>query len=244
MLRQGHAELTIILAIKDVDRAQYYACLNSVAALKSSVKINIIVVASGTVPPISSFIKDRFFNFIIINQKPEGVYSAFNRGLQEPLADYVLFIGADDLILPGLDAVLSKINNLGSPKLIAACALMQNIGISKPSRIRSNLIFRNWCQQGLLYHSSVFDSNKFDTKYKMQADHKFNMELVANPKTLISYQPDIISYFAFGGISSTVHDWPFREDMPAIVRKNYGFIFWLLALFKRKVASIIKKYPV
>lgn len=243
MSRHDLALLTIILAVKDVDRAQYYACLNSIAALKYSNKICITVVACGKIPEISNFIKNRFLAFNIVIQKPEGVYSAYNRGLQEPLADYVLFIGADDLILPGLDNILSKMPVLGSPKLIAACALMQNVGISKPSKIRSNLIFRNWCQQGLLYNASVFKTNLFDTKYKMQADHKFNMELIASSETSISYHDDIIAHFAHGGISSTIHDWEFRSDMPCIVKSCYGTFWYYIALFKRFVATKLKGYP-
>jgi len=76
----------------------------------------------------------------------------------------------------------------------------------------------------------------------MQADHKFNMELVSSPQTQILYMSDVIAHFSSNGISQTSFDWVFREDFPDIVRSCYGSIFWLIALLKRKLANYIKGY--
>lgn len=235
--------LTTILAVKDPREIQYQACLCSIASLKNANKICLTVVSSGVLPEIQKSIYDCFYRTNIINQPPDGVYSAYNRGLREPLADYVLVLGVDDIVLPGLDDLIDKIATLNSPDLIAACSFMQHIGISRPSRFKSGLIFRNWCQQGLLYNSRVFISKNFDVRYKMQADHKFNMELITNDKIIVSYQPDIITYFSYGGISSTINDWEFRSDMPRIVKSCYGNFWYYIALFKRLVATKLKGYP-
>ena len=147
------------------------------------------------------------------------------------------------LLLPGLDPVLDSIDDSFKesvddsidgerrPHLVAACALAQGSGIARPTRFRWGLIFRVWCQQGLLYRSDVFAAKRFDCHYPVQADHKFNMELVSNPRTVVAYRDDVICHFSSGGLSSTYRD-SFRNDMPGIVRVCYGPFFWLLALIQ------------
>jgi glycosyltransferase involved in cell wall biosynthesis len=243
MKQSANAILTIILAVKDANEEQFNACLGSIVSRRNSHRFDLVIVSSGFLPAIDDSIRERLHNIVVIKQEPQGVYNAYNRGLDETLADYVLFLGVDDLILPGLDNVIESISFEDKPSLVAACSLMQGIGISKPSKMRWARIFRNWCQQGLLYRSDIFSGKKFDTKYKMQADHKFNMELVSNPNTMISYRNDIITRFSTEGLSQRVHDWKFRADMPSIARSCYGDMFWIIALIKRKLADIIKGWP-
>ena len=180
----------------------------------------------------------------IIDTPPNGVYSAYNRGLDEKLGEYVLFLGVDDLVLPGLDRVMEYVLSIDDkPDFIPCFSIMQDVGLSGPSKIRGALIFRNWCHQGLLYGSKLFCNKRYDVKYKVQADHKFNLELMADKNHKVIYRDDVITHFASGGLTSTYPDLLFRADMPTIVRNSYGVFFWLIALAKRKLADLIKGAP-
>ncbi|MGA2889971.1 MAG: hypothetical protein ABSE51_18135 [Terracidiphilus sp.] len=240
MIRHDSPFLTIVLAVKDPDAALFYACLASIGALHNSFRFDLVVVVSGQLPDIPETFRTRMHNVNIVTQEPRGVYQAYNKGLDYVCTPYVMMFGNDDLLLPGMDEVIDSIHDDEMPHIVASCVLMQDIGIVRPSRFRWGLIFRNWCQQGLLYRSDIFDSRRFDCKYRMQADHKLNIEMVSDPATKILYRDDVVCHFSSGGLSQTAHDWVFREDMPNLVRTYYGPFFWIVALAKRKLADIFK----
>lgn len=234
------ALLTVVLAVKDPAPAQFDACIASIAALRSSARLDLIIVVSGRLPPISDACRARLHRIHIVEQAPRGVYPAYNRGLDDVCSPYVMVMGCDDMLLPGLDHALEWIAGSRRPHIVAARVLMQDIGLTGPSRFRWGLIFRNWCQQGLLYRSDVFANRRFDCKYRIQADHKLNMELVSDPSTVVQRCEDVICHFSSSGFSQTSHDWVFRQDMPGLVRGYYGVFFWMVALAKRGLANLVK----
>ena len=235
--------LTVILAIKNPNANQLLACLSSIAALKNNKLINLTIVSSGDIPAVVDFMKS-FLDISIIESPPDGVYAAYNSGLEGNLSKYVMFMGADDLLLPGLDNTLNTLKSIKyNPDIIAAYSLMQDVGLSGPSKLYGSIIFRNWCQQGLIYKSELFEDKRFDMKYIVQADHKFNIELLSNAKTKLMYSNDVISHFSSGGLTSQRNDLLFREDLPKIVYGSYGFTFYLMCLLKRSLADIIKGKP-
>jgi hypothetical protein len=234
--------LTVILAAKDPDAAQFDGCVASIAALRNSPRLDLVIVVSGHLPALSDSVQARLHSIQVVEQEPHGVYHAYNKGLEHVRAPYVMLMGCDDMLLPGLDRVIDSIDGERRPHMVAACALAQDFGIARPTRFRWGLIFRVWCQQGLLYRSDVFATRRFDCRYPVQADHKFNMELVSDPRTLVEYRNDVICHFSSEGLSSTYRD-SFREDMPSIVRTCYGPFFWLVALTKRKLADLLKGPP-
>ncbi len=243
MSQPESAVLTVILAAKDPPPAQFDACIASIAALRNAPLIDLLVVSGGEAPVICERFAARLHSARMIQQEPRGVYAAYNRGLDEAHTPYVMVMGCDDLLLPGFDNVLSTIPVERRPDMIAAQTLMQDRGISRPSRRRWGLIFRNWCQQGILYNASVFASRRFDCKYRMQADHQLNMELVSNPASVIEYRDDVVCHFSSSGISQTVNDWKFREDAPRLIRTYYGPVWGGIALAKRWMADVVKQRP-
>ena len=54
------------------------------------------------------------------------MYAAYNRGLDEAHTPYVMVMGCNNLLLPGLDNVLSTIPVERRPDMIAAQTLMQD----------------------------------------------------------------------------------------------------------------------
>ncbi|MGB8013696.1 MAG: glycosyltransferase [Terriglobales bacterium] len=250
--------LTVVLAVKDPEARQCEACIAAIAALRHSPRFDLVIVASGRVPAISDSCRSRLHRVSVLEWPPRGIYDAYNRGIDDARTPYVMVMGVDDLLLPGLDTVIDAMIDAkndtktdaktgamaagGRPHMVAACALMQGIGIMRPSRFRWGLIFKNWCQQGLLYRTDTFVARRFDCRYPVQADHKFNMELVSDPRTVICHRDEVICHFAAGGLSQTIHDWAFREDMPEMVRACYGWPFWIVALAKKWVASGVKNW--
>src|SRR5258708_23918667 len=136
--------LTVILAVKNPAPAEFDVCLASIAALRNSSRFVLLIVVSGHLPAISDAFKARLHNIYIVDQDARGVYHAYNRGLDDVRTPYVMVMGCDDMLLPWLDPVIDSIAGQAMPHIVAASALMQGIGIVRPSRFRWGLIFRNW----------------------------------------------------------------------------------------------------
>lgn len=232
--------LTVILAVKDPDAAPFDACIAAIAALRNSHRFDLVIVVSGRLPAISDSVQARLHRIHVVEQEALGVYHAYNRGLDDLRTPYVMVLGCDDLLLPGLDDLIDSIAGQRTPHIVAACALAQGFGIAKPGRFRWGLVFQIWCQQGLLYRSDLFAVRRFDCRYPIHADHRLHLELVSDPATVVEHRDEVICHFSSGGLSSTHYDARFRQDMPGIVRKYYGFFFGIVALAKRALADQIK----
>ena len=101
--------LTVILAAKDPRAAQFEGCIATIAALRNAARIDLVIVASGGLPTIAESGVARLQRLHLVEEAaPRGVYHAYNRGLDEVETPYVMVMGVDDLLLPGLDNVIDS----------------------------------------------------------------------------------------------------------------------------------------
>lgn len=233
--------LSVILAVKNPDKKAMELCISSFCALKYSKNIELIVVSSDKSMDLKTDVSS-LNSFKVYKSPPEGVYSAYNFGINKATGDFLLFYGYDDIALPDMDKAMSKIiESKSSYDVIACSSIMQGIGISKPSRYKPMILFKNLCHQGIFYKKSIFEKYKYDTKYPIQADHKLNIQLFADRTINIYFSELIVSYFSAGGVSSSIPDMVFRGDLIKISKNTFGNIFSIIIFFKQKVADIVNK---
>jgi glycosyltransferase involved in cell wall biosynthesis len=213
--------LTVILAAKDPDPQQMARCLASFAALACAPRLQVLLVQSGQTTSPSTALPSAFASFTTVDTPPRGVYAAYNAGIEHARGRYTLFFGVDDIALPAMDAAFAALEREHFDLYAAAC-YMQGKGVRTPSADRRSLIRANWCQQGLFYATEHLAKRRFDTRYPIQADHKLNIDLVADPSTRLGIQDEPVAYFSLGGVSSQRHDLNFVRDFPAIVGAAYG----------------------
>lgn len=235
--------LTVVIAAKDAPEHFLQCCLSSFARLSHAGAIEIVIVNSGAFPESGRRFADRFGAFRFVEMPPRGVYAAYNRGVDEATGRYILFFGVDDIALPGMDTVIDVLGTGSDYDLFAAASYMQSTGISVPARIRPAILFRNWCHQGLFYRNGYLKTHPFDVTYPMQADHKANIEMLADQKLHIGRSTELVSYFATGGSSQTAPDLRFRGDLPRIAGQNFGPAWRLAVSFKQRIATLLKGRP-
>ncbi len=237
-------ELSVVIAAKDPPAEQFLLCLTSLAALANARMLQIVLVASGTLPAMPATLMDHFRGFKFVEVPPDGVYAAYNTGCDHADGVYTLFFGADDIALPGMDTLIDTVllKDAGYQMVAAAC-YMQSTGISKPSRHRTGLIFANWCHQGIFYQTAYIKCHRYEDKYRIQADHKMNIDLVANRDNRVFISDLLVAYFSAGGISSTTPDLVFRADYPAIVAQAYGRPWGWLIRLKQIAIDLVKGSP-
>lgn len=224
------ALLTVVVAAKDPDERQLNRCIAAFAALASASRIRILLVQSGNAAPLDRALTAAFHSFDILETPPRGVYAAYNTGIDHAQSRYTIFFGVDDIALPAMDAACAALEREPFDVYAASC-YMQGKGLRSPSLDRRSLIRANWCQQGIFYSTARLAQHRFDTRYPIQADHKLNIDLVADPSTRLGIQPEPVAYFSLGGVSSQRHDLSFVRDFPAIVGAAYGRptgLYWAL----------------
>lgn len=236
--------ITVVIAAKEAPAALLEICLASFSALTNAHRLQLVIVQSGSLPVLPKYAITRFSDLKVIEVPPEGVYSAYNAGIQVADGTYVLFFGIDDIVLPGMDTVIDQLTVAKGPfHLFAAACYMQAVGVAEPSRRRTSLVFRNWCHQGIFYLRSYLLSHPYQTEYRAQADHKMNIDIVSNRALRFGISKEVVAYFSAGGVSSLRPDLVFRKDFPALVAHAYGRHYGLLVKVKQLVIDALLGDP-
>ena len=153
------------------------------------------------------------------SEPDEGIYDAMNKGLACAKGDFLIFIGADDLIF--------------SPNTLNACSQMMSdktknyygdvylnehrfIYDYKFSKIK--LCCRNICHQAIFYSKKTYKKRKFETQYKIYADWAYNLE---SWNEGFEYIPQTVCIFNELG-SSQKGDETFLKDKKMLIQNNFG----------------------
>ncbi|MBW8758920.1 MAG: glycosyltransferase [Burkholderiales bacterium] len=236
--------LSVVIAAKDPPAEQFLLCLTSFAALANAGKLQIVLVSSGTLPELPAALTSRFGLVKVVDVPAQGVYAAYNAGCEHVDGDYTLFFGADDIALPAMDTLIdSVLFKDDGYRLVAASCYMQATGVARPSRRRTGLIFANWCHQGLFYQTAWLKAHRYETRYRAQADHRMNIDIVSRRDSRVFISDLVVAYFSAGGVSSTVPDLAFRADFPRIVGDAYGRPWGWLVRAKQITIDLIKGPP-
>jgi glycosyltransferase involved in cell wall biosynthesis len=156
-----------------------------------------------------------------------GLYDAMNQAVRDTHGDWLLFLGADDLLLPGFSSAAAQCR--APDTLYYGDVLMpkRNLRYDGPFT-PAKLARRNICQQALFYPRAVFAYYLFDTRYRILADWALNMHCQHDGRFRFQYVPEVIAeYNDAGGLSSLHADEAFLRDYLALVRANFSpAVYW------------------
>ena len=154
-------------------------------------------------------------NLIGITQK-STIYEAFNIGTEHATSSHVIFIGSDDLCLPGL-ANLQEV--LQGCDVDVICAQPSGPYNGEGFKL-DHLLQHNYCQQGLIYSREIVRKIGFETRYRIASDYLLNVRIALNPDLLVKNYPVDIVHFSDGGISSTTWDTLFHVEWDKHARSH------------------------
>jgi glycosyltransferase involved in cell wall biosynthesis len=175
-----------------------------------------------------------------ISETDNGIYDAMNKGIDAAKGDWIYFLGAGDVMLNVTAKVtqyLKDHNTVYYGDVYRLDYLSLYDGHFSPFR----LAIRNICHQAIFYPAAAVRKYKFNTKYRVQADHNLNMQLYGDKQFRLKYIPVIVCNYEGAGISEANWDKPFFTDKMNIIRKNFSFIVYLYAQVRRLIAKKIKK---
>lgn len=184
------------------------------------------------------------------SEPDKGIYDAMNKGIGLANGEWMIFIGADDLLFSPfvLKAFVKNVGNFDSNYYgDAFFSYHRYIHDYKFSKLR--LCMENICHQAIFYCKKDYKKNFFNLKYKIYADWAYNITLWN--KNNFAYIPIMVSIFNESG-SSKSGDKIFKNDKKNLIKENFGNLIWILSVIYKPFFRIFhfvkhifdsKKYP-
>lgn len=208
--------VSIIIPTKNAEK-HIQTCIDSV--LNQTYKhFEVIVIDASTDSTKNTIDAFNSNNISLHTSKSLGVYAAMNEGIDLAKGDWLLFLGADDLLYDKdvlkdifedttypTDLILGKVENI-------------NITDKRIKRIYKNtfdcgLFWRNNIHhQGAFYRKSIFLKHRYNEHLKILADYALNLDLLRNKTTSI-FVDRFISKSNTDGISKQFTKALYQEEL-------------------------------
>lgn len=192
----------------------------------------VIILDSLSTDDTLDHIKKYDGDLTLITEKDDGVYYAFNKGIDLAKGKYIYFIGAGDCLKPGiLDKVKDYLPTAETPSFVYGRCYFIKQKTENGKEFYSKLFVRdNLCQQGIFYHREVFETvGKFDLQYKVLSDWMFNLKCFINNGIAKQYLDFVIADYEEGGLSAEITCDPvFLKEFPLFVKKQFGTFHYFM----------------
>jgi glycosyltransferase involved in cell wall biosynthesis len=248
--------LTLVLACLDM-APLLRRCLDSIAA-QDHPDIELIVAdggsRDGTVAMLARWEAAPVTSFIWFSEKDRGIADAWNKAIARASGDWVLFLGADDL-LANPDVLSRAADRLAALPERVGIAYGQ-VALADRNGRQVDVLERPWtpsdfrrCRanlphQAVFHRRSLFQAfGPFDASLRIAADYDFLLRALAHDAPV--YLPELtVTRMQLGGLSST------RRNAPEVVgelirlyRRHRGGVPWVLLwwLAKAWVKSILHR---
>lgn len=179
----------------------------------------------------------------LISERDDGVYDAFNKGIESATGEYLYFIGAGDRLREGVLEKVSENLAADAPVLIYGDAFVVKEQIDYGGRFdESRLVTQNLCHQSVFYHRDIFKlTGKYDLRYRIFSDWALNLKCFGDRRIEKRHVQCVIVDFEGGGLSSTDGDAEFRKDFPRLIRKNLSVRAYLAYKYPAVLSAVYRK---
>ncbi len=160
------------------------------------------------------------------SEPDNGIYDAMNKSIPGAKGKWILFMGADDLLLHGFQQMLPSLQD---EKTIYYGGVIYQDGktvLCKPYDAYY-LTKLNICQQCIFYPKNVFDKYTFDETYPVCADYNLNLKCWHDPEFKFQFVDCLIADYCFGGFSTQLRDKNFYRDREEWYKKYLGTYAYL-----------------
>ena len=213
--------LSIVIPVLEPD-AELGRCMNCIqGAFLGSVMPEVIVV---TPQRFVARTQSLFPWARVYAETRRGIYSAMNEGAKASCADYLYFLGKDDIVLPTLRSAVTLLQR-ERPFVLCCDVYWGSRGVysGAPSRLR--LLARNLCHQGIIYSREAFDRHgPYLRRMRVQADHLLNIRIMWDKKvdSRVLYLNKPVAWYSGEGFSLMHRDPIFWRLYPNVLRRFVG----------------------
>ncbi|WP_353719086.1 glycosyltransferase [Dyadobacter sp. 676] len=221
--------ISVILVTYNAERF-LQRCLDSIYSQQYP-HIEIIVMDGGSTDATPVILQENSHRLAFWkSEKDGGIYEAMNKALDHARGQWIYFIGADDMLTPQFSMMAVE---LQEPTAIyygsVLKAGMKYLGKMSPYKQAKTGINH----QAVIYPAGLFSLRRYDTRYRISADHVFNMGWHSDHRYHFTFKDFDIAVFNDTGISSLQKDPVFEKDKAGLILKHFGPAIYLRFLFKR-----------
>lgn len=172
--------------------------------------------------------------------KPDkGIYDAMNNAVKMARGKWLLFMGADDLLLEGFAPMIPELKDKDT--IYYGKVFFHDAVVTGPIKNDYMLTKTNICHQAIFYPRSVFGKYDYDTRYIKCADYALNLNLWGDTDFKFEYRDHLIANFPEGGFSSYTADEAFENDREHLFKKNLNRGAYLHYIKKHKGIGVMLK---
>lgn len=225
MHREFHPFFTLITSTLNA-KSTISRCVESVKSQSFKSYEHIVVDGASTDGTVEYLKSQSEYFYLIISEPDRGVYDAWNKALEYRRGQWVLFLGADDVLAD--NEVLKDVHNFIVSLSNYSPLVYGNVIQLLPNSFKYlrtvikpvESIGRNWVgsifvvppHPGTFHHTSVFEIyDKFDSTYRVLGDAKLLISVLQQDKPI--HYNRVINKHTLGGISAELNAGSFHETL-------------------------------
>lgn len=202
---------SIVIATKNSEK-YLQKCLDSIRAQSFS-DFEIIIIDDLSVDATEQIVQaNRKLVKHFISEPDEGIYDAWNRGLNHATGEWIIFLGSDDIMLPG---TLLKYFNVLSKNMevrflsskVEIKKIDSRVGRKFGEEFNMSKMRKYMCvaHVGAVHHRSLFlEFGNFDISYKICGDYEFLLRFTEDVQT--KFIDEVTCIMLAGGASEKFPD--------------------------------------
>ena len=182
----------------------------------------IVVDGASTDGTLNVIKENETFIYTWLSEPDNGVYDAMNKALKYATGDWVIFLGAGDILLNVLHDVAI---HLTDPLTVYYGDVYQpgkhRIYAGRFNRHKLSRI--NIPHQAIFYPKQLLTEKQFELKYRIMADYVFNIQVYGAGRFNFECLRMLIAIYEDAeGLSSCNRDMAFDSDHYRILQENFG----------------------
>ena len=207
-------------------------------------RIEYVIVDGASTDHTMDIVKKYKNNIKILSEPDKGIYDAMNKAIRLVTGDFLLFLGADD-VLASSYVIGDVCKQLKDQNII----YYGNVRIKKTGKIFNGKYNKykwaiwNISHQSIFYPKHIYKEYFYDLKYNVYADYAYNLILLKN-KEHFEYINIIISIYNTDGYSSYTRDVKFAKDKIRLINEAVGvlpaILVYLYGIYFRFMRNIIR----
>jgi len=235
-------------------------CVDSVISQTFKDYEHIIVDGVSTDGTVDYLLARKEHFSVLISEPDTGIYNAWNKALKHAKGEWILFLGADDILAD--ENVLADVSDFirksgiksgivyGDVMLVSnktfedrqlSKVMPDEIGRTSVKDIRPILP----CHSGIFHHKTLFPHyGYYDESYEICADAKFLILIACINNEPVERIPIIISKMTLGGVSSRISSKAINENRRIVeeLALPYSKYIWIKVCIKIYVKVLLLKF--